>query len=174
MEFETVSLIKKEDPKRSADAVANEFLEQEASDWFRCFYELSRRKGVNLRSIKMPWKRNEIVSHLPTDLITYFVFRIDPSITHEIAEVIMDGRVHLVLILAREEFPQEDWIRNISKIPIGTYQRIGNILLPPEDDDRKRTADALVHLHEMKGYSLRDMKNLIDQLVECKKKDENI
>lgn len=173
MKFETVSLIKKEDPKRSADAVANEFLEQEASDWFRCFSELSRRKGIALKSKKMRWKRAEIVKLLPTDLITYFVHTLDPSITHEIAEVMMDGRVHLILILSHRHFPEKDWWRNIGNIPMGTYQRIGKILIPDESN-REISADSLVHVHEMQAYSLDDMKDLIEQLAECKKKDENI
>jgi hypothetical protein len=101
--------------------------------------------------------------------MTYFVYRLDPSIAPEIGTVLLDGRAHLILVLSERELPiHEDWYAHLSDVPMSS-RRMESGFFVPLSSSSSPTVRPLLHLHEMQCYTRTDMRCLLHSLLQRKR-----
>ena len=156
---DTISVVKP--PRKQANQpilVTQELVRQEGR-WETALREALHIYGRELNARRYLTQQVEITDELPTDVLTYFVNALDASIAPEIATVLLDGRVHFVVVLSLEEPPQstEAW-----HLPLRASKERG-ILCPLEGDDY--TTRSLLHFSQVHTFTTDRLHELVGELI---------
>jgi len=176
MEVDTINVVKlpnKVFQRRKHNPLPYAFIEQDMrralTHWEHLFADISERKEIFSRSRTYRWSEVDVASELPTDLLTYFVYELEPDIAPEIAKLLMDGRVHIVLILSHREFPdEEDWCQRFKVCSLRGRRGPNGIVIP--DMSEEASFAPMIQLHEMRAFTGKILGNLLDTVEERKKK----
>ncbi|MBI3336473.1 hypothetical protein HYZ98_02820 [Candidatus Peregrinibacteria bacterium] len=176
MEVDTINVVKLPSPnvqRRRSNPLPYALMEQDLQraleQWMQLLHYATERKEVIPRSRTYEWSTINIAEELPTDLLTYFVYQLEPDIAPEIGELILDGRVHLVLILSHCRFPiEEDWCQRFKVCSLRGRRSPGGIVIP--DMSEESSMAPLIQLHEMNAFTGKILRNLLETIEERKKK----
>lgn len=144
-------------------------LENDIEHWRHLLRTIAERREILLRSQTYCWSEIDVVDMLPTDLLTYFVHELEPDIAPEIGKLLMDGRVHIVLILSHREFPvQQDWCQRFKNGALRGKRSSGGLVIPDTSEDVSFAP--LIQLHEMRSFTGKILGDLLEKIEERKKK----
>lgn len=166
MEIDAISVVKYFPQfDRFTDHINKKDLDRSVSCWMDAFGDIAIDEHVALKPRRYIWDDIDVTQELPTDLLVYFLHELEPNLSLEVQQVICDGRVHIVLLMAYREIPNADWVRNIPYFPLRAH-REGSILIPDQDS----LAVPFVRIWEMSKCTERDIRKLFSDLVRQKQK----
>lgn len=171
MEIDAISVVTPPKPW-GQEGVSTRFVErclgQDVSQWREQVQHLLKGKGIGLHWRKYNWGDVDLQEELPTDVLAYFVHHLDPRIAPEIGELVLDGRVHFILVLSQEKFPiTEDWCQNFQTLSLRARRSEGGIFVT-EGLIERYGPNALIRFYELPSYTHAMVDGMLDQLVKRK------
>ena len=147
-----------------------EVLRQDATRCMDEFEDVVVQNGIELQRQEHEWSAEKRVVHtLPTDLVMYFTHEIDSSIAPEIGEALLDGRVHVFLVLTRTKLPREQsWYRNFRSLPSKAKRSPSGILITSNEMLQNHNAGVQLHFQELKPDMRYSFVQVLEQVLQLK------
>lgn len=146
------------------------WLQQNAARWEEQYKKITEKEGLPLTCRQFQRGKVDIAQELPTDLVTYFVYKLDDRIAPEIYQILHEGRTHVVLILSENAVPIG---HNFDILPLRAKRIEGTNLLFPMEKVPSYGHGPLIQVHELQNYTKKHMRQVLRQIIEQKERFEN-